>query len=481
MPFDNNQEASTNSAPKNSSIKECTSSVRSKKQRYHHGRKNSLSRATSNTAPKAIAQKPKDASLDSELYDLSQVATTSTYMQSQQHTATSALNHSLKEQEQNLQYKINQQADNNKLMSQEELNKATCHLQPNEFDSSLPNKFDSTQHSNEATPPRYFAKANNTQTTDELESNEQDLSQLTAQDQHLASVAPLALQKLIPLNQEDSILSKFQKEASTLLKTQNQEANQTPLQGQPKQLESFLSMPLPQNRKELEDRLKLLLGRSVGELSLLAGVPLPHSNLAGKGFAGQLIELYLGASAHNLTLPDFTDLNIEMKTLPLGLNLSPVESTFLCATELNPKNFVAFEDSPLYHKLSCILFVLLLAPKGFPIVERRLLGYFFFTPNAEQLATIKEDYQGFAELVCSGQSDLINGNMGSIVQMRPKGLSGTSLTLNRRDDGSNLMTRPRGFYLRPSFTNLLCQQFFQQQGVLPQEIDTFQENLINDE
>lgn len=243
------------------------------------------------------------------------------------------------------------------------------------------------------------------------------------------------------------------------------------------ELSCELRMPQPMSQAELEARLKNLLGRSIGELALLSGARLPYNNLAGKGFSGQLIELFLGADAHNLTLPDFTSLNIELKTLPLGLKLTPVESTFVCSTELKTESFPAFEQSPLCHKLKHILFVLLFAPKGFPIAERRILGYFFFKPNAEQLQTIKADYQDFAELICSGQSEQINGSMGTLIQMLPKASTADSLTPIRNSEGEIRYTRPRGFYLRRAFTAQLCQRFLDEQGITSKEIEIFLQRL----
>lgn len=247
--------------------------------------------------------------------------------------------------------------------------------------------------------------------------------------------------------------------------------------GYPKPLDADLRLPVPKTKEALEQRLNQLVGRSIGELALLAGVDLPYSNHSGKGFAGQLIELYLGASAYNLTLPDFTELNIELKTVPVDVNLLPVESTFICSIDLRSESFVAFEQSPLYHKLAHMLFVLLLAPKGFPITERRVLGYFYFTPDAEQLQSIRADYQEFADLVCTGNSDAINSSMGSIIQMRPKGLSSDSLIQARDSEGNPIYTKPRGFYLRRSFTLQLCQQFLQEQQVTEQELAAFRERL----
>ena len=71
-----------------------------------------------------------------------------------------------------------------------------------------------------------------------------------------------------------------------------------------KELLSPLSFTPPTTKAELKKRLQRLLGRSLGELAALAQVPVPTGLMGAKGFAGQLIELFLGANAKNLPVPD---------------------------------------------------------------------------------------------------------------------------------------------------------------------------------
>lgn len=231
---------------------------------------------------------------------------------------------------------------------------------------------------------------------------------------------------------------------------------------QVKELNSIVYLPPPNNQRELIARLDAILGRKLDELSLLAQVPLP-SNLSGKGFVGQICEVYLGAHAGNLPLPDFIDLNIELKTLPINNKWMPEESTYLCMVDLNPQRFISFEQSTLYHKLKHILFVLVLSPKDTLIKDKRIVGYFFYTPSNSELEAFKADYNEFNELIMNGKVNDINGSLGNLLQMRPKASSGKSILSTHDADNNLIYTRPKGYYLRRFFTTKLCQRFLEAQ------------------
>lgn len=238
-----------------------------------------------------------------------------------------------------------------------------------------------------------------------------------------------------------------------------------------RKLESIYFTEPPQDRHELCTRLNMINGYSIRELATLANLELPDSSSSGKGFSGQLIEIFLGAHASNLPLPDFIDLNIELKTLPVGTDLMPQESTFLCGVDMNREGFVPFEKSPLYHKLKTILFVLLLAPKGSPIGDRRVIGYFFFAPHGKTLNLMKSDYNELMGLINEGRAQEINATMGNIIQMRPKAASAKEVTIVRDQEGNNVYTRPRGYYLRRSFTKELIEHFIEEQGITKEDLE----------
>ena len=226
-----------------------------------------------------------------------------------------------------------------------------------------------------------------------------------------------------------------------------------------KELNSLLKLSQPKTRADLIKRLDLIMGRSLSELAFLSGVDSPYNNRAGKGFAGQLTEIFLGADAGTLSEPDFTNLGIELKTLPVGFDLMPAQSTFLCMADLNPERFIPFEQSHLYHKLRHMLFVILLAPKGAKITERRILGYFFFKPDNQTLKLFEQDYNEFNELILNASAREIDGSAGNVIQMRPKAAASSEYIKVRDVSGNFTTTYPRAYYLRPWFTKKLMQDF----------------------
>lgn len=232
-----------------------------------------------------------------------------------------------------------------------------------------------------------------------------------------------------------------------------------------RELNSPLELTPPKSVAELCARLDNLLGRSVAELSSLAGINTPYNNTSGKGFTGLLLEIFLGANARSLPEPDFIDLGIELKSLPVGFNLSPNEDTYLSMADINPERHIPFEHSSLYSKVRDILFVVVLAPRGLKISERRIMGYFFFRPNDEQMKVFKQDYDEFNELILSSRAREITGSLGNYIHMRPKGRKNDATVAIRDENGELTYTYSRGYYLRKSFTKELLNTFMQEQGI----------------
>ena len=202
-------------------------------------------------------------------------------------------------------------------------------------------------------------------------------------------------------------------------------------------LVSPYSVSAPQSLEELKSRLESLTGKTLLELADKALVELPRNTTSGKGFTGELLEILLGASAGNLPVPDFPQLKLELKTLPVDENLKPLESTFIC-------------HAPLINKL-----VFVLAPRNLPFAERKIMGFHFFKPSTEELSLIKEDWEELMEMVSLGQVQQITARYGTIIQMRPKAADGSQLTDCIGPDGTMIKTRPRGFYMRRAFTQKL--------------------------
>lgn len=215
----------------------------------------------------------------------------------------------------------------------------------------------------------------------------------------------------------------------------------------------------PETFEELISNLDLIIGKSIAMLAETANVPLPISPTHGKGFTGELLELILGATAQNQPIPDFPKLGLELKTIPVDRNLEPLESTFLCHAPLTNIRNLTFENSALYSKVMRVLFILITAEKQMDYTQRKIEGYFFFTPDQEQLQQLRRDFNELYEFVKTGNISQLSARYGQIIQLRPKAANGQALTDCIGPEGQIIKTRPRGFYMRREFTKKIIEKY----------------------
>jgi DNA mismatch repair protein MutH len=63
------------------------------------------------------------------------------------------------------------------------------------------------------------------------------------------------------------------------------------------------------------------------------------------------------------------------------------------------------------------------------------------------------------DLIVLGQYGKLNARMGEILQVRPKAANSRVLTNATDADGEHSQTLPRGFYMRPQFTQGLVDRY----------------------
>ena len=214
----------------------------------------------------------------------------------------------------------------------------------------------------------------------------------------------------------------------------------------------------PSSETELLSRARALVGLSLAELAARQQVDVPEEARRAKGFAGQLLELALGADAGSLPMPDFTGLGVELKTVPLRDDGAPAESTYLCVAQLNDPQDRRWEDSLVYRKLRRVLWVPIEASKGRLPGARRLGWPTLWSPSPDEDAQLRCDWEEISLLIATGRLEEVDARMGSVLQLRPKAANGRSLTQAPAADGVPGMTLPRGYYLRPTFTAALLQR-----------------------
>lgn len=216
----------------------------------------------------------------------------------------------------------------------------------------------------------------------------------------------------------------------------------------------------PQTLDELLRRALDLAGRSLAELAASAGIALPEDPKREKGWSGQLIELLLGAQAGSKPQQDFPQLAVELKTLPLSQTGKPLESTYVCITPLREIHLQQWETSNVRNKLSCVLWVPIIAERDIPLHERCVCTPWLWRPSHEQLALLRQDWEEIMEAIALGQVDSIKAHHGQALQLRPKAANNKARTLAIGPNGHLIETLPRGFYLRSQFTQQLLNDHF---------------------
>ncbi|NKB46192.1 MAG: DNA mismatch repair endonuclease MutH [Legionellales bacterium] len=213
----------------------------------------------------------------------------------------------------------------------------------------------------------------------------------------------------------------------------------------------------PENIMVLQARAQAVAGLSLGQLAGELGVDVPADQRKKKGWVGQLLELALGADARNQSLPDFTRLGIELKTLPINAQGKPRETTFVCTIPLLTIQYQQWENSQVWNKLRHVLWVPVEACPSIPLAERRLGKAILWCPNAQQAAILQQDWLEITGMIAMGELELLSGKWGQYLQVRPKGLNGRCLCWGYNQAGDKVQTLPRGFYLRTSLTKQILQ------------------------
>jgi len=215
------------------------------------------------------------------------------------------------------------------------------------------------------------------------------------------------------------------------------------------------------NRKEALRRINLLAGKDLRPMADQYGVPVWKNGSKNKGWAGLVIEHYLGLPQNSRQAPDFGDW--ELKVVPLRLDamgtLRVKES--MAITMIEPTEVLAnkFEDSHLYDKLRSMIVVSRIYES--PQESRSLLhsAAEFDLDNPKIHEQVKEDYETIRARIRTSGIESVTGELGKLVQARTKGAGHGSTS--------------RAFYARPVFVAhiLNLQKLASMPHVFPAETD----------
>lgn len=209
---------------------------------------------------------------------------------------------------------------------------------------------------------------------------------------------------------------------------------------------------IPRTEAELFQRARALAGRTLGSIAAEHGSVPPVELVKAKGWAGQLLERALGASAASRAEPDFQHLGVELKSLPVDARGRPRESTFVCTIALSEIGDVEWESSRVWRKLRRVLWLPIEADRRLLPAERRVGEPLLWSPSAEEESALRFDWEELSGLIGRGAVEAITGHLGKWLQVRPKAANGQARRRALDADGVGFATLPRGFYLRAAFT-----------------------------
>ncbi|MCH8537821.1 MAG: DNA mismatch repair endonuclease MutH [Alkalimonas sp.] len=219
-------------------------------------------------------------------------------------------------------------------------------------------------------------------------------------------------------------------------------------------------MTPPSSPDQLMQRCHALAGYTLGQLAQELACKVPANLKREKGWTGQLLEQALGASAGSKAEPDFPELGIELKTLPINRQGKPLESTYVCVAPLTGSSHQSWSESWVCRKLSHVLWLPVLAERDIPVAERVIGTGFLWQPTSAEQKLLQQDWEELMDLIALGGIDRIRGAHGQVLQLRPKAANSKALTLAVGSDGEPIQTLPRGFYLKAHFTQQLLSKAF---------------------
>ena len=222
--------------------------------------------------------------------------------------------------------------------------------------------------------------------------------------------------------------------------------------------------PAPESERELMLRVQSLAGLRLREIAQTLQIAVPEHSRHAKGWAGQLIEMALGATAGSRPVPDFERLGVELKTIPIDASGKPRESTYVTTVPLVSHDVPLWRTSALRAKLQRVLWVPVVTDPALAPGDRRVGTALLWSPDEAEEAALAADYEELMDMICLGQVEALTAHHGTYLQVRPKAADSHARREASGEDGERIWTSPRGFYLRPSFTGELLRRHFLMPG-----------------
>lgn len=188
----------------------------------------------------------------------------------------------------------------------------------------------------------------------------------------------------------------------------------------------LIGPPQELTRDEALLRLEQISGDDLRPLADRFGITVWRDGRLNKGWAGQVVEAYLGRSPNSDKAADFGDW--ELKVVPLVANaegtLRAKESMAIAMFTAEELETQSFEDSHLLEKLRRLIVVARLYLGGEERSSLLLGATEFDLGNTEIYDQVVEDYEEARWMVRNEGAHALNGGIGRLIQTRVKGGAG---------------------------------------------------------
>lgn len=176
-------------------------------------------------------------------------------------------------------------------------------------------------------------------------------------------------------------------------------------------------------RQEALKNISKLIGQDLRQLADRLGVTVRKNDRPNKGWAGHVIERYLGLPLNSAQSPNFG--SWELKVVPLRYRKDghlTVKET-MAITMIDPYEVVAkeFKDSHLFNKLQKILIVSRIFENKEETSAILHNVTEFDLDNPEIYEQVKADYDLVRDTIIEKGFSALTGRMGVLVQPRTKG------------------------------------------------------------
>ena len=177
------------------------------------------------------------------------------------------------------------------------------------------------------------------------------------------------------------------------------------------------------DRQEALRRINLLAGKDLRPLADTYHITVWKDGRKNKGWAGQVIERYLGLAQNSLQAPDFGSWELKVVPLRRAADGAMRVKESMAITMIEPAEVLAskFEDSHLYDKLRSMIVVSRIFESVADASSLLYAAAEFDLDNAATYAQVRKDYETIRERIRISGPDSLIGDLGQLVQARTKG------------------------------------------------------------